>query len=332
MTKPTKKVYVAKSTGRTWNTREEAIRDNTNYKKDIHYRYSIKSGRYRSPYKDYNIPFIPEKKITLTNAGLATGAVLSTNLLDSIAVNAERAGLPIKTAIGLATKESTLNNPTYDIKNRAKISKEDRALLNRMKFRQKTKGISFYSDVKQNIDSGDTSEGLLINYNPDDNPYEGASNYIFKKAKTWEDNIRMLEETEGYADRVAARNESSPSKSYLQAGFEAYKKNPQKYNPGQSNYVQLVNKRAQEVWGSPEIQSWYRRRLENAGRTDAKKYGGSIHIAPSKRGTFTAAATKHGMGVQEFAARVLRNKENYSPSLVKKANLQETLVNGIIRI
>lgn len=50
------------------------------------------------------------------------------------------------------------------------------------------------------------------------------------------------------------------------------------------------------------------------------KYGGSIHIAPSKRGTFTAAATKHGMGVQEFAARVLRNKEDYSPSLVKKAN------------
>ncbi len=51
-----------------------------------------------------------------------------------------------------------------------------------------------------------------------------------------------------------------------------------------------------------------------------KRNGGFIHIAPSKRGTFTAAATKHGMGVQEFASRVLRNKEDYSPSLVKKAN------------
>ena len=49
------------------------------------------------------------------------------------------------------------------------------------------------------------------------------------------------------------------------------------------------------------------------------KYGG-IHIKPSKRGTFTAAATKHGICVQEFAARVLRNKDDYSPSLVKKAN------------
>lgn len=51
-----------------------------------------------------------------------------------------------------------------------------------------------------------------------------------------------------------------------------------------------------------------------------KSNGGSIHITPSKRGTFTTAATKHGMGVQEFAAKVLRNKDFYSPAMVKKAN------------
>ena len=48
--------------------------------------------------------------------------------------------------------------------------------------------------------------------------------------------------------------------------------------------------------------------------------GGGIYIKPSKRGTFTAAATKHGMGVQEFASRVLANKDKYSPTMVKKAN------------
>lgn len=48
--------------------------------------------------------------------------------------------------------------------------------------------------------------------------------------------------------------------------------------------------------------------------------GGGIHIQPSKRGTFTAVATKHGMGVQEFASKVLANKGNYSPAMVKKAN------------
>lgn len=49
------------------------------------------------------------------------------------------------------------------------------------------------------------------------------------------------------------------------------------------------------------------------------EYGG-IHIKPSKRGTFTAAASKHGMGVQAFASKVLANKDDYSPAMVKKAN------------
>ena len=81
-----------------------------------------------------------------------------------------------------------------------------------------------------------------------------------------------MSETEAYADRLAAKNESLPSKSYLQAGFEYYKKNPRKWNPGQSNYVELVNKRADEIWNSPEIQNWYKtyrkRSLENGGKID----------------------------------------------------------------
>lgn len=58
------------------------------------------------------------------------------------------------------------------------------------------------------------------------------------------------------------------------------------------------------------------------GQLGSNSYGdgGNIHIKPSKRGTFTAAATKHGKSVQEFASQVLANKENYSPAMVKKAN------------
>lgn len=48
--------------------------------------------------------------------------------------------------------------------------------------------------------------------------------------------------------------------------------------------------------------------------------GGKIHIDPSKKGTFTAAATKHGMGVQAFASHVLANKDKFSSTMVKKAN------------
>lgn len=50
------------------------------------------------------------------------------------------------------------------------------------------------------------------------------------------------------------------------------------------------------------------------------KSGGSIHIKPSKRGTFTAAASKHGKSVQAFASQVLAHPENYSPAMRKKAN------------
>ena len=65
---------------------------------------------------------------------------------------------------------------------------------------------------------------------------------------------------------------------------------------------------------------------------------GGIHIDKNKRGTFTAAATKHGMGVQEFASKVLANKEDYSPAMVKKANFARNAsrwkkpVGGIISI
>lgn len=54
--------------------------------------------------------------------------------------------------------------------------------------------------------------------------------------------------------------------------------------------------------------------------------GGGIHIDPSKKGTFTSAAKRHGMGVQEFASRVLSNKDDYSTAMVRKANFARNAV------
>ena len=48
--------------------------------------------------------------------------------------------------------------------------------------------------------------------------------------------------------------------------------------------------------------------------------GKDIHIKKSKRGTFTKAAKQHGMSVQGFANRVLRNPSKYSAAMRKKAN------------
>ena len=77
------------------------------------------------------------------------------------------------------------------------------------------------------------------------------------------------------------------------------------------------------------IKALYNRIVGNKGQNlgitkyeteDKQMKAGGIYIKPSKRGTFTAAAKKRGMGVQEFASKVLANKEDYSPAMVKKAN------------
>lgn len=57
----------------------------------------------------------------------------------------------------------------------------------------------------------------------------------------------------------------------------------------------------------------------NNSLLNVAKDGGKIYIKPSKRGTFTTAAKQRGLGVQEFASRVLANLDNYSESMRKKA-------------
>lgn len=171
-------------------------------------------------YREDNIPFIPEKQVKLTNAGLATGAILSTNVLDSIADAAIRQGLDINTAIGLATKESTLGNPT-----------DDRSVYT-----------------------------LL-------NPTKAA---IFKKLGTgqhinkYEDNVNSRQLVNYYKDLAEAgvgddeSHNATTNESVLDAAFRLYKNTPQKYNPGQKNYQQLVDKRVAEISRSPEVMQWRR--------------------------------------------------------------------------
>lgn len=48
--------------------------------------------------------------------------------------------------------------------------------------------------------------------------------------------------------------------------------------------------------------------------------GGGIHIKKANRGKFTESAKRAGMGVQEYARHILANKDNYSSTLVKRAN------------
>lgn len=57
------------------------------------------------------------------------------------------------------------------------------------------------------------------------------------------------------------------------------------------------------------------------------KNGGGIYINPANKGKFTATAKRAGMGVQEFAAHVLANKEDYSTTQVRRANFARNAAN-----
>lgn len=78
-----------------------------------------------------------------------------------------------------------------------------------------------------------------------------------------------------------------------------------------SDYLNMKNK---QVGTKNSILNTY------IGNYPSFAYGGGIHIDKNKEGTFTAAATKHHMGVQEFANYVLSHKDSFSPEMKKKAN------------
>jgi len=248
------------------------------YWSDPIFRYREKEKAYqrRNPVKHYTIPYIEDKAVTLTNAGRATGARLSTNLFDTLAINAGRANVPINVAIGLATKESTLGNPTVD--------ETDRAILQGYKRSELLKpGDIGYEPPTQHINRGeDVNPSRLVSYGYNrNNPYKAMLDYVDAIGnKRYVNSYDILSAEEKRVDKQAKINANKPHKNLLQEAFEYYNSNPNKYNPGQKNYPALVEKVAREVMNSPQYKQWWnsggktmynkgkneRRSLENNGR------------------------------------------------------------------
>lgn len=106
-------------------------------------------------------------------------------------------------------------------------------------------------------------------------------------------------------------------------------------NIGSLRSIGLAKKRAKEATAlgirtNNRLNSTFANASQQLDMMDSRNYlnntaviaanGGGINIAESKKGTFTAAATRHHMGVQEFARKVMANKDNYSSAMIKKAN------------
>ena len=106
---------------------------------------------------------------------------------------------------------------------------------------------------------------------------------------------------------------------------EAATKLIREYGENVKNFVKRSSCAARRKTGDPRKdnenrEKWFERQRKRELKGVSKETDESIDIKPSKEGTFTAAATKHGKSVQGFASQVLNNKDDYSPAMVKKAN------------
>lgn len=287
--------YKSQATGKVFKTRQEAITENNKYKTNLGYRRTINREREYEAAKNKSgnerIPYIKEKEIKLTNAGKLTGIKLTTNQLDSIAKYANRTGLPIKTALELVGQESAFGN-YFGYANNARLLNEyhKQGEMNRDIF-----GIPVYNIVNY--------ERLLPDKIPtmvDDNAINhryakrGINKFGYPAIINGKELDRLKVEHEAYPGLARKRAQfwRDIKVPTLELAFKLYKEHPNLYNAGNPNQQNLVNSKANDVWGSPEIQEWYRTspyvkyrlggrcKLRNGGLT-SKDRGSSKHPYPS---------------------------------------------------
>lgn len=293
--KKTVHFYKSQATGKVFKTRQEDIAENNKYKTNLGYRRTINREREFEAAKNKSgnerIPYIKEKEIKLSKAGKLTGIKLTTNQLDSIAKYANKVGLPIKTALGLVGQESAFGN-YFGYANNAKFLNEyhKQGEMNRDIF-----GIPTYNIVNY--------ERLLPNKIPtlvDDNAINdkyakrGINKFGYSAVINGDELDKLKVQHEAYPGLAKKRAKfwKDIKVPTLELAFKAYKDHPNLYNAGNPNQQNLVNNKANDVWGSPEIQKWYRTspyvkhrlggrcKLRNGGLT-SKNRGSSKHPYPS---------------------------------------------------
>lgn len=293
--KKTVHFYKSQATGKVFKTRQEAIAENNKYKTNLGYRRTINREREFEAAKNKSgnerIPYIKEKEIKLSKAGKLTGIKLTTNQLDSIAKYANKTGLPIKTALGLVGQESAFGN-YFGYANNARFLNEyhNQGEMNRDIF-----GIPTYNIVNY--------ERLLPDKIPtmvDDNAINhryakrGINKFGYPAIINDKELDRLKVEHEAYPGLARKRAQfwRDIKVPTLELAFKLYKEYPNLYNAGNPNQQNLVNSKANDVWGSPEIQEWYRTspyvkhrlggrcKLRNGGLT-SKDRGSSKHPYPS---------------------------------------------------
>ena len=228
------------------------------------------------------IPYLKDKHVKLTKAGKLTGAEFSTNMLDSIAKYSARAGLPLIQGIGLAAQESSLGNAT---------SNGYRSQIER--------GVIYPSTLISNWSAGI------------DNPWNdliATANRRAKGDKAKHD--QYIKEGWNYAEKQAAKVDTSMNT--LEHGFRKFKKGT--YNTGDSNHTKDVINAGNAVWGSPEIQRWYR----DQGKAFYERHRGKKACGGRTKAKYGSYDNMLGLG---RATYLLNN--NFIPKDINENNINE---------
>lgn len=139
------------------------------------------------------------------------------------------------------------------------------------------------------------------------------------------------EEADAYLDEygkggyTVRRSNDRKGKTHVVIGPDGTKKyfgDPNLGERGKSKYGKeaFYARHKKNLDKNPYFRAYAKATWEDGGMVGDEYAEGGIHIKPENKGKFTAYAKSHGKGVQEMARTVLANKENYSPTIVKRAN------------
>lgn len=188
---------------------------------------------------------ISNDTISLRTEGKMNLVDIPVNMLDSIAINTGRSNTNIEDNLGLVGKEYTFGS-------------HSKALGNPW---PKNGAFGSYQ-LTNNHNYFLTPEG----------EYLKAAKRLEKRQGT---EAAEADVKHAYKHGLIERNATPHYHDNIMAdAFARYAANPQKYNPGQSNYVQMVTNIGDEVWGNYKIQDWWKTQGEefyNKGLSERKK-------------------------------------------------------------
>lgn len=226
------------------------------------------------------IPVDYDKIITLTNAGKSTGTTVSKNMLDTLAYRGGRAQADIIRILGVPAQETSLGKfegTTYMTPSQIKQDDEyyeiDRS-ENASNFIRK-RGVNptelvnnhfYYASSADQEALGAISRKTGVGYDTSGGNvvanigYNEITPEVEKEAKkTW---------------RYTSNKRAKENKNVhpLEQAYELDKTG--NYNLGISNHNELVQKRGEELWLSPEIQQWWEesgKQWYEQGKNETKK-------------------------------------------------------------